>query len=77
MDHPLLEGRPLAFDAPAIHLDAIAELPGQATVLASNEMAPVQAAEIRHEGGLFWGVQYHPDFRSRRSRPSSGGASPS
>jgi GMP synthase (glutamine-hydrolysing) len=22
----------------------------------------VQAAEISHEGGIFWGVQYHPEY---------------
>ncbi len=31
-------------------------------ILAANALTPVQAAEIRHEGGLFWGVQYHPEF---------------
>lgn len=25
-------------------------------------MSRVQAAEIRHEGGTFWGVQYHPEY---------------
>jgi GMP synthase (glutamine-hydrolysing) len=60
--HPLLEGRPAAFDAPAIHLDAVVLPPGDITVLASNALTPVQAAEIRHDGGVFWGVQYHPEF---------------
>jgi GMP synthase (glutamine-hydrolysing) len=60
--HPLLAGRPPAFDAPAIHLDTIAQLPGDATILASNRYSAVQAAEIRHNGGVFWGVQYHPEF---------------
>jgi GMP synthase (glutamine-hydrolysing) len=60
--HPLLDGRPAAFDAPAMHLDAVVLPPGDITVLASNALTPVQAAEIRHEGGVFWGVQYHPEF---------------
>ncbi len=60
--HPLLEGRPQAFDAPAIHLDAVVMPPSDVTVLAANAMTPVQAAEIRHDGGVFWGVQYHPEF---------------
>ncbi|GEO17267.1 type 1 glutamine amidotransferase [Microvirga aerophila] len=60
--HPLLEGRPAAFDAPAIHLDMVTALPGDCTVLATNAVSAVQAAEIRHEGGVFWGVQYHPEF---------------
>lgn len=60
--HPLLAGRPVSWDAPAIHLDNVTALPGDAVVLAGNAMSPVQAAEIRHEGGLLWGVQYHPEF---------------
>jgi len=60
--HPLLAGRPDSFDAPAIHLDAVAVPPGEAVILARNGMTPMQAAEFRHEGGVFWGVQYHPEF---------------
>lgn len=60
--HPLLAGRPLSFDAPAIHLDTIALPPADTTVLASNAYSTVHAAEIRHDGGTFWGVQYHPEF---------------
>lgn len=60
--HPLLEGRPASYDAPAIHLDMVTALPENCTVLASNAVSPVQAAEIRHDGGTFWGVQYHPEF---------------
>lgn len=60
--HPMLAGRPCIFDAPCIHLDAVTEPAPGTTVLASNAMAPVQAAEISHEGGMFWGVQYHPEF---------------
>jgi GMP synthase (glutamine-hydrolysing) len=60
--HPLLDGRPAAFDAPAIHLDVVTVVPGDCTVLASNACTPVQAAEIRQDGGVFWGVQYHPEF---------------
>jgi len=64
--HPLLAGRPAAFDAPAIHLDTVAVPPGDMTILASNACSPVQAAEIRHDGGTFWGVQYHPEFPLRQ-----------
>jgi GMP synthase (glutamine-hydrolysing) len=60
--HPLLEGRPSVFDAPVSHLDVVATLPAEIVVLASNAPTPVQAAEIRSEGGVFWGVQYHPEF---------------
>jgi GMP synthase (glutamine-hydrolysing) len=61
-EHPLLSGRPLAFDAPAIHTDEVAELPAGAVLLASNETTGVQAAEIRFDRGVFWGVQYHPEI---------------
>jgi GMP synthase (glutamine-hydrolysing) len=64
--HPLMAGRPLAFDAPAIHLDTIAVAPPGTTVLASNAYSTVHAAEIAHEGGVFWGVQYHPEFPLRQ-----------
>ncbi len=64
--HPLLAGRPPAFDAPAIHLDTIAVPPGDTLVLACNAVSAVQAAEISHMGGLFWGVQYHPEFTLRQ-----------
>ncbi len=60
--HPMLAGRPAAFDAPAIHLDVIAMPSADMRVLACNSLTPVQAAEIHHEGGTFWGIQYHPEF---------------
>jgi GMP synthase (glutamine-hydrolysing) len=60
--HPMFKGRPLAFDAPCIHLDIVAALPAEASILAMNSFAAVQAAEIRLNGGVFWGVQYHPEF---------------
>jgi GMP synthase (glutamine-hydrolysing) len=60
--HPLLAGRPAVYDAPAIHLDVVTTLPGDCTILAGNSVSRVQAAEIRRNGGVFWGVQYHPEF---------------
>lgn len=60
--HPMLAGRGASWDAPCHHLDVVARLPDDATVLAGNAFAEVQAAEIRCEGGVFWGVQYHPEF---------------
>ena len=60
--HPLLAGRPAAFDAPAIHTDEVDALPPGATLLAGNRLTAVQAAEIRFGGGVFWGVQYHPEI---------------
>jgi GMP synthase (glutamine-hydrolysing) len=60
--HPMHEGRPLAFDAPTVHMDEVAVLPGDVTVTATNALTEVQAAEIRFDGGTFWGVQYHPEY---------------
>ncbi len=60
--HPLLAGRPVSFDAPAFHSDEVETLPDQSQLLASNAITQVQAAEIRYEAGVFWGVQYHPEL---------------
>jgi GMP synthase-like glutamine amidotransferase len=61
-DHPLLAGRAIAWDAPAIHTDEVEALPDGATCLASNTTTRVQAAEVRCGPGIFWGVQYHPEL---------------
>ncbi|MCC8973765.1 type 1 glutamine amidotransferase [Bradyrhizobium brasilense] len=61
--HPMHAGRAAVFDAPAIHSDIVTRLPQSATVTAWNTMCEVQAAEIRFGRGLFWGVQYHPEYR--------------
>lgn len=62
-DHPMHAGRAAIFDAPAIHSDIVTRLPQGAVVTAWNTMCEVQAAEIRFGGGIFWGVQYHPEYR--------------
>lgn len=61
-DHRLLAGRPSSFDAPSFHADEVETLPEGATLLASNAVTEVQAVEIRHGRGVFWGVQYHPEL---------------
>lgn len=60
--HPLHAGRAQVFDAPAIHSDEVASVPEGAIVTATNELCAVQAAEIRHGNGVFWGVQFHPEY---------------
>ena len=60
--HPMLNGRPDVFDALAVHSDEVETLPPDAELLAGNRHATVQAAAIRHAGGTFWGVQYHPEL---------------
>lgn len=64
MAHPMLAGRPAVFDVPCTHLDEVdvETLPEGSTLLASNDVSEVQAVEIRVNGGVFWGVQYHPEF---------------
>lgn len=61
-DHPLLAGRPAAWDAPALHLDAVLEPPPGAEVLAGNGLLDVQALALRLGPGTFWGTQYHPEL---------------
>lgn len=60
--HPLLASRPVAFDAPCVHLDAVTTPAPGTKILAYNSNSDVQAAEIEYNGGTFWGVQYHPEF---------------
>ncbi len=59
--HALLRGREGSWDALAMHSTVVDRVPGGATVLASARGTPVEAAEIRHADGTFWGVQYHPE----------------
>ena len=61
-DHPMLAGRPPVWTAPAMHSSVVTTLPPGARVLALNADTPVEAAEIRHGNGVFWGVQYHPEI---------------
>lgn len=61
-DHLLHDGRDRVFDAAAIHLDEVEARPERMTVTAANGFSDVQAAEIRHGAGTFWGVQYHPEY---------------
>lgn len=60
--HPMLRGRPPVWTAPAMHSSMVKTLPPGGTLLASNADTPVEAAEIRHGNGVFWGVQYHPEL---------------
>jgi len=59
--HPMFGGKPPVFEAITVHRDDITELPDGARVLASSDMG-VQAIELRHGRGTFWGVQYHPEY---------------
>ena len=59
--HPLLAGRPEAWDVPAMHSSIVTKLPPGGTALAHTEGTPVEAMEVRHGEGVHWGVQYHPE----------------
>jgi GMP synthase (glutamine-hydrolysing) len=60
--HPMYIGKPDVFNAPTVHLDEVETLAPGMVVLASNAVSDVQSAEIRHNGALAWGVQYHPEY---------------
>ena len=61
-EHPMYAGKADTFEAVTIHLDEVETLAPDTTVLALNAMAGVQAAEIRGNGTMAWGVQYHPEY---------------
>lgn len=63
--HPMHAGRAPVFDAPCVHFDEVAEPAPGTLVTAWNIVSGVQAAEIRHGNGVFWGVQYHPEYTLR------------
>ena len=60
--HPMYIGKPDIFNAPTVHLDEVETLAPGMTVLATNAVSDVQSAEIRHNGAVAWGVQYHPEY---------------
>jgi len=60
--HPLYIGKANVFDAFISHVDEITHLPPGAVLLASNAFTHVQAVSVTHKGGMFWGLQYHPEY---------------
>jgi GMP synthase (glutamine-hydrolysing) len=63
--HPMYVGKPEVFNAPTVHLDEVETTAPGTTVLATNEVSAVQSAEIRVNGAMAWGVQYHPEYPLR------------
>lgn len=59
--HEMFRGKSAVFESIAVHSDEVEQLPDGAVVLASNDMG-LQALELRHARGTFWGVQYHPEY---------------
>ena len=60
--HPLYFGKANVFDAFISHVDEITHLPSGSVLLASNAFTHVQAVSVAHKGGMFWGLQYHPEY---------------
>jgi GMP synthase (glutamine-hydrolysing) len=63
--HPMYIGKPQVFNAPTVHLDEVETVAPGTTVLATNEVSNVQSAEIKMNGAMAWGVQYHPEYPLR------------
>lgn len=63
-NHPFLNGRNSKYNSLCVHSSETSKIPEGATLLAYNNHSNVQALEIKHKKGIFWGVQYHPEFDS-------------
>ena len=60
--HPLYRGKSPVFDGFTSHFDDVERLPEGATLLAGNNITPIQAAVVVKDGTPFWAVQYHPEY---------------
>ncbi len=60
--HPLYTDKKSVFDAWISHDDEITHLPHGAVRLAGNDYTAVQAVSVTYKGGVFWSVQYHPEY---------------
>ncbi len=60
--HPMYVGKPVRFDGFIMHLDEVTRIPSGGVLLATNDHTRVQALEVRHENGVFWATQYHPEY---------------
>ena len=60
--HPLYHGKKSVFDAFISHEDEVTNLPPGGVLLAGNGHSQVQAVAVTHKGGVFWGLQYHPEY---------------
>jgi len=62
---PFYNSRKDNFKALCIHLDEVIKLPEKAIVLAANNHSKVQAMTIDYKRSQFFGIQYHPEFRTK------------
>ena len=65
LGHPMYAGKPGVFDAYISHVDEITHLPAGAISLSGNAFTAIQSVSVIHEGGVFWGLQYHPEYDLR------------
>jgi GMP synthase (glutamine-hydrolysing) len=60
--HPMMKGKPAVYNHFVSHDDEVTRLPEGSALLAGNDFSQVQAVEIRYKNGVFWGLQYHPEY---------------
>jgi GMP synthase (glutamine-hydrolysing) len=60
--HPMFAGKPEVYSHLVSHDDHVTRLADGATRLAGNDWSPVHACEVRYKNGIFWGMQYHPEY---------------
>ena len=58
----LYEGKTDAFDGFVNHLDEVTRIPPGGVLLSVGSHCHIQALEVRHKKGVFWGLQYHPEY---------------
>jgi len=61
---PFFINREDNFKALCIHFDEVIKLPEKSVVLAENDHSKVQAMTIDYKKSQFFGVQYHPEFKT-------------
>ncbi len=62
LGHPMYAGKSAVFDAYISHVDEITHLPPGAVSLSGNAFTAIQSVSVTHQGGVFWGLQYHPEY---------------
>jgi len=60
--HPMYEGKASVFNAFISHVDEITHVPSGSVVLSGNAFTSVQSVSVVYRGGVFWGLQYHPEY---------------
>ena len=63
--HPMTAGRPKVFEGFISHDDEVVRLPPGGVHLATNAFTNVQALAVAQGDGVFWAVQYHPEYDLR------------